>query len=112
MNLKQVNLDPVDVLVIGGGGAGLRAAIAAREKGANVLLVSKSPVGLGNNTSLSKAAFAAATTQGDSRDNPDIHYKDTLEGGRYINNPRLVRKMTQKVLDEVSSQQCNSLYIF
>ncbi|MDD5083161.1 MAG: FAD-binding protein, partial [Dehalococcoidales bacterium] len=48
----------VDVLVIGGGIAGLRAAIAARRHDRDVLLVSESPVGLRNNSAISKATFA------------------------------------------------------
>ena len=52
-----------DVLVIGGGGAGLRSAIEAREMGADVLVVSKSRVGYGSNTYISKGTFTAARTR-------------------------------------------------
>ncbi|MBU2499573.1 MAG: FAD-binding protein, partial [Proteobacteria bacterium] len=79
-----------DVLVIGGGGAGLTVAIEAREMGADVLVVSKSRAGYGNNTILSKATFAAASGWSDSRDNPEVHLKDTLFGGRFINDQKLV----------------------
>lgn len=84
-----------DVLIIGGGGAGLRAAIAARGKGADVLIVSKSRIGYGNNTFISKGVFAAATGWKDPSDNPDAHIKDTIEGGRYINDGRLVKKLAE-----------------
>jgi succinate dehydrogenase/fumarate reductase flavoprotein subunit len=78
-----------DVLVIGGGGAGLRAAIAARETGAEVFVVSKSRVGYGNNTFISKATFAAPEAGGDERDNASVHLEDTLRAGREINDVRL-----------------------
>ncbi|MGA9479065.1 MAG: FAD-binding protein, partial [Desulfobacterales bacterium] len=48
-----------DVLVIGGGGAGLRSAIAAKLRGADVLLISKTKIGTGSNTYISKAVIAA-----------------------------------------------------
>ena len=50
MPFKSFDISTCDVLIIGGGGAGLRAAIEARERGANVIVVSKSRVGYGNNT--------------------------------------------------------------
>jgi fumarate reductase flavoprotein subunit len=62
MKLNGPEFFNTDVLTIGSGGAGLRAAIAAREKGAEVTLVSKSPVGLGNNTALVMGAMASATS--------------------------------------------------
>ena len=66
-----------DVLVIGGGGAALRAAIASRETGADVLVVSKTRVGFGNNTYLSKASWAAPGL-GDPEDSYRVHVRDTL----------------------------------
>ena len=101
MKLKGPEYINSDVLVIGGGGAGLQAAIKARERGASVLLASKSQVGLGNNTALSAAAFAAATGSRDAGDNPDVHVRDMLEGGRFINDTRLAATMARRILDEV-----------
>ncbi len=89
------NIISCDVLIIGGGGAGIRAAIAAREKGADVFIVSKSRIGYGNNTFISKGVFAAATGWSNSFDSPQAHTKDTIEGGRYINDKRLVGKVTE-----------------
>ena len=81
MRFRGVKRDRCDVLVIGGGGAGIRAAIAAREAGADTLLVSKTRVGYSNNTFISKATIAA-TGFGPSNDGPHVHEKDTFEGGR------------------------------
>lgn len=105
MGLKEPEYITCDVLVIGSGAAGLEAAIRARQQGASVLLVSKSQMGLGNNTALAGAAFAAATGERDASDNPDMHKKDIMEGGRFINDPNLVRKFTQRIVGEVSLLQ-------
>jgi succinate dehydrogenase/fumarate reductase flavoprotein subunit len=95
--MPENNFDIIscDVLIIGGGGAGIRAAIAAREKGADVLIVSKSRIGYGNNTFISKGVFAAATGWSTSFDNPEVHVKDIIEGGRFINDRRLVKKVAE-----------------
>jgi succinate dehydrogenase/fumarate reductase flavoprotein subunit len=60
---------------IGGGAAGLRAAIQAREKGVEATVASKSRMGHGNNTYLSKGSFSAATRWRDQHDNPDAHMR-------------------------------------
>ncbi|NQU65882.1 MAG: FAD-binding protein [SAR324 cluster bacterium] len=78
-----------DVLIIGGGGAGLRAAIEAKELGADVAVVSKSRIGYGNNTIIS-AGIMAATGWGEAEDGHDVHVKDTVLGGRYLNDQKLV----------------------
>ena len=70
-----------DVLVIGGGGAGMRAALAAKEKGAEVLLVSKTPMGKSTCTYLSVGAFAVAVG-GLSK---ETHLALTLQAGKGIN---------------------------
>ena len=100
MNLKGSEYN-TDVLIIGSGGAGLRAAIAAREKGVSVALVSKSPIGLGNNTALAGGNMASASGEADPRDNPEVHTRDTMESGRFINDRRLVERMTEWAQHEV-----------
>ncbi|NOR26620.1 MAG: FAD-binding protein [Desulforhopalus sp.] len=84
-----------DVLVIGGGGAGLRSAIEAREKGARVIVVSKAKVGYGNNTIMSKAILTSPGW-GDSSDNPQVYLQDTVNGGRYINDQKLVSVLAEE----------------
>jgi succinate dehydrogenase/fumarate reductase flavoprotein subunit len=96
MPFKSFDISACDVLIIGGGGAGLRAAIEAKERGANVIVVSKSRVGYGNNTFISKGTFAAATGWRDPRDNPGVHMKDSVIGGCFINEQRLLKVVTQE----------------
>jgi len=88
-----------DILVIGAGGAGLRAALEASRRGARVIVLSKGPVP-GGATSVSGGVIQAAVGSGDS---PEQHFRDTVLGGRFLNNQRLVntfvRNAPQKVLD-------------
>lgn len=100
MRFRGVKRDRCDVLVIGGGGAGLRASTAAREAGADTLLVSKARVGYGNNTFISKATIAA-TGFGRSDDGPHVHEKDTYEGGRFLNDAELVRVVARQIPEEI-----------
>ncbi len=100
--LKDPEFFSCDVLVIGGGGAGLRAAIAARSDGdRDVFVVSKSKIGHVCNTYISKA-IVAASGQTDSEDNAHVHLTDTLEGGRFMNDPAIVSRMTQRIPAEIS----------
>jgi fumarate reductase (CoM/CoB) subunit A len=85
--LKQRTLS-TDVLVIGAGGAGIRAAIEAHNLGAKVLVVSKGDYPTGCITAIAMGAISVAI---DSKDSRNSHYEDTLKGGHYLNNPKLVR---------------------
>lgn len=105
MSFRNVKTARSDVLIIGGGGAGLRAAIEARERGVAVTVASKSRVGYGNNTYISKGAFAAATGWRDSRDNPDAHLRDSIIGGRFINDQRLLKLVTQEAVGQIEFLQ-------
>jgi fumarate reductase (CoM/CoB) subunit A len=83
-----------DVLVIGGGGAALRAAIAGKESGADVLVVSKTRVGFGNNTYLSKASWAVPGIA-DPEDSDRVHVRDTLLGGCLLNDEKMVERVAR-----------------
>jgi succinate dehydrogenase / fumarate reductase flavoprotein subunit len=77
-----------DVLVIGAGGAGLRAAIEAAATGAKVGVVSKSLLGKAH-TVMAEGGVAAALANVDDRDNWRVHFTDTMRGGQYLNHPRM-----------------------
>ncbi len=77
-----------DVLVIGAGGAGLRAAIEARATGASVGLVCKSLLGKAH-TVMAEGGVAAALANVDDRDSWEVHFADTMRGGQYLNNCRM-----------------------
>jgi succinate dehydrogenase / fumarate reductase flavoprotein subunit len=77
-----------DVLVIGAGGAGLRAAIEASAGGAKVGLICKSLLGKAH-TVMAEGGIAAALANVDDRDNWKVHFSDTMRGGQYVNNWRM-----------------------
>src|SRR5512134_1940245 len=77
-----------DVLVIGAGGAGLRAAIEASAAGVSVGLVCKSLLGKAH-TVMAEGGIAAALANVDDRDSWRVHFADTMRGGQYINNWRM-----------------------
>jgi succinate dehydrogenase/fumarate reductase flavoprotein subunit len=111
MGLKDHNTVSCDVLVIGGGGSGIRAAIEAKERGVDVVVISKSRVGYGNNTYISKGTFAAAAGWGDSRDNPDVHLRDSVIGGRFINDQKLLKLVTQEAVSQIEFlQRCGAKF--
>jgi len=103
--LRNFDIVSCDVLIIGGGGAGLRAAIQAREKGVAVTVASKSRVGYGNNTYISKATFAVATGSRDPRDNPDVHLRDSMISGRFINDRQLLNLVTDEAVGQIEFLQ-------
>jgi len=95
MGLQNTESISADVLIIGGGGASLKAAIAAREGGADALVVSKSRIGYGNNTYISAGAFAA-TGWGDPADSDSVHMRDAVLGGRFLNDQGLLSAVTRE----------------
>ena len=78
-----------DVLVIGAGGAGLRAAIEASAAGLKVGVICKSLLGKAH-TVMAEGGMAAAMGNVDDRDNWEVHFADTMRGGQYLNNPIMV----------------------
>ncbi len=77
-----------DVLVIGAGGAGLRAVISASQAGLNVGLVCKSLLGKAH-TVMAEGGVAGALGNLDKKDCWEVHFKDTMKGGQFINNTRI-----------------------
>src|SRR5215831_6286371 len=77
-----------DVLVIGAGGAGLRAAIEAAAAGVSVGLICKSLLGKAH-TVMAEGGMAASMGNVDDRDNWQVHFADTMRGGQYLNNYRM-----------------------
>ena len=89
-----------DVVVIGAGGAGLRAAIEASASGARVALVCKSLLGKAH-TVMAEGGVAAALANVDDRDNWRVHFADTMRGGQYLNNWRMAELHAQEAPDRV-----------
>jgi len=89
-----------DVLVIGAGGAGLRAAIEASAEGASVTVLSKSLLGKAH-TVMAEGGMAASMGNVDDRDNWRVHFSDTLRGGQYLNNWRMAEIHAQQAADRV-----------
>src|SRR5262245_38094823 len=89
-----------DVLVIGAGGAGLRAAIEAASKGVTVGLVCKSLLGKAH-TVMAEGGVAAALANVDDRDNWRVHFADTMRGGQYLNNPFMAEHHAKEAPDRV-----------
>ena len=89
-----------DVLVIGAGGAGLRAAIEASAAGVSVGLVCKSLLGKAH-TVMAEGGMAAAMGNVDDRDNWKVHFSDTMRGGQYVNNWRMAELHAKEAPDRV-----------
>ncbi|MCP5065436.1 MAG: fumarate reductase/succinate dehydrogenase flavoprotein subunit [bacterium] len=89
-----------DVLVIGAGGAGLRAAIEAASKGVSVGLVCKSLLGKAH-TVMAEGGVAAALANVDDRDDWRVHFSDTMRGGQYLNNPWMAEHHAREAPDRV-----------
>ena len=89
-----------DVLVIGAGGAGLRAAVAAAAEGVKVGLVCKSLLGKAH-TVMAEGGMAASLGNVDDRDNWRVHFADTMRGGQYLNNWRMAELHAKEAPERV-----------
>jgi succinate dehydrogenase / fumarate reductase flavoprotein subunit len=89
-----------DVVVIGAGGAGLRAAIEAREQGMRTAIISKSLFGKAH-TVMAEGGAAASMGNVNPKDNWQVHFKDTLRGGKFLNNPRMAELHAKESPDRV-----------
>ena len=98
--MVDIETHPHDVLVIGAGGAGLRAAIAASSAGANVGLVCKSLLGKAH-TVMAEGGIAASLANVADRDTWQVHFRDTMVGGKLINNPRMAELHAKEAPERV-----------
>jgi succinate dehydrogenase / fumarate reductase flavoprotein subunit len=98
--LDQIETHAVDVLVIGAGGAGLRAAIEAKAAGVSVGLVCKSLLGKAH-TVMAEGGVAAALAHVDAEDKWQTHFRDTMVGGKLLNNPRMAELHAREAPDRV-----------
>jgi succinate dehydrogenase / fumarate reductase flavoprotein subunit len=98
--MSEIQTIEHDVLVIGAGGAGLRAAIEASANGVRVGLVCKSLLGKAH-TVMAEGGMAAAMGNVDDRDNWRVHFADTMRGGQYINNCRMAELHAKEAPERV-----------
>ena len=89
-----------DVLIIGAGGAGLRAAIEARQRGLKVGIITKSLLGKAH-TVMAEGGIAAAMGNVYEEDNWMVHFRDTMRGGKYLNNYRMAELHAKEAPDRV-----------
>ena len=89
-----------DVVVIGAGGAGLRAAVEAREAGFRVAIICKSLFGKAH-TVMAEGGIAAAMGNVNSSDNWQVHFRDTMRGGKFLNNWRMAQLHAQEAPERV-----------
>src|SRR5690349_20232246 len=88
LDMADYPVHEYDVLVVGAGGAGLRAAIEASASGVKTGVVTKSLLGKAH-TVMAEGGMAAAMGNVDDRDNWKVHFADTMRGGQYLNNCRM-----------------------
>ncbi|MFF1960677.1 fumarate reductase/succinate dehydrogenase flavoprotein subunit [Streptomyces sp. NPDC058220] len=98
--MTQLERRQWDVVVVGAGGAGLRAAIEARERGARTAVICKSLFGKAH-TVMAEGGIAASMGNVNSGDNWKVHFRDTLRGGKFLNQWRMAELHAQEAPDRV-----------
>jgi succinate dehydrogenase / fumarate reductase, flavoprotein subunit len=98
--MTDIERIPYDVVVIGAGGSGLRAAIEARLAGKRTAIISKSLFGKAH-TVMAEGGCAAAMGNMNPRDNWMVHFRDTMRGGKFLNNPRMAELHAKEAPDRV-----------
>lgn len=98
--MPEVEQHDYDVVVIGAGGAGLRAVIEAREQGLSVAVVCKSLFGKAH-TVMAEGGCAASMGNANEKDNWQTHFKDTMRGGKFLNNWRMAELHAREAADRV-----------
>jgi succinate dehydrogenase / fumarate reductase flavoprotein subunit len=98
--MPELERHEYDVVVIGAGGAGLRAAIAAREAGKRTAVICKSLFGKAH-TVMAEGGIAASMGNVNSRDNWRVHFQDTMRGGKFLNHYRMAELHAKEAPDRV-----------
>jgi len=98
--MTEVERHAYDVVVIGAGGAGLRAVIEARQRGLSVAVVCKSLFGKAH-TVMAEGGCAAAMGNANERDSWQVHFRDTMRGGKFLNNWRMAELHAREAPDRV-----------
>ncbi len=98
--MAQVERQQWDVVVVGAGGAGLRAAIEAREQGARTAVICKSLFGKAH-TVMAEGGIAASMGNVNSGDNWQVHFRDTMRGGKFLNQWRMAELHAKEAPDRV-----------
>ena len=88
--MTEITIHEHDVVIIGAGGAGLRAAIEASSNGVSVAMISKSMLGKAH-TVMAEGGAAAALANKDPRDSWQTHFRDTIKGGKYLGDWRMAQ---------------------
>ncbi len=97
---SEIERQSYDVVVIGAGGSGLRAAIEARARGKKTAIISKSLFGKAH-TVMAEGGAAAAMGNVNPKDNWQVHFRDTMRGGKFLNNPRMAELHAKEAPDRV-----------
>src|SRR6266545_844446 len=100
VDVSEIQTFEHDVLVIGAGGAGLRAAIECSARGMNTGLMCKSLLGKAH-TVMAEGGIAAALANVDRRDNWKVHFRDTMRGGKFLNQWRMAELHAREAPDRV-----------
>ncbi|MFE4410921.1 fumarate reductase/succinate dehydrogenase flavoprotein subunit [Streptomyces sp. NPDC056821] len=98
--MSVVDRQEWDVVVVGAGGAGLRAAIEARERGARTAVICKSLFGKAH-TVMAEGGIAAAMANVNEHDNWQVHFRDTMRGGKFLNQWRMAELHAQEAPQRV-----------
>ena len=98
--MTEIERHSYDVIVIGAGGAGLRAAIEARSQGMRTAIICKSLFGKAH-TVMAEGGIAAAMGNVNSKDNWEVHFRDTMRGGKFLNSWRMAELHAKEAPERV-----------
>jgi succinate dehydrogenase/fumarate reductase flavoprotein subunit len=99
MNANEKNYLTTDLIIIGGGAAGMRAAIAAAKENINIFLLTKGQAAHSGATPMACPSYQAAFAMEDDRDNPEIAFEDTCFEGRYLGDENLIHALVNEATD-------------